>query len=155
MKSLVLPIRLVLLKVDGQTYALHLEAVDRVLRMAAITPLPGAPDAVEGVINMQGEVLAIVSIRRRLGLPHRSVSAADSLVVARARARRIAIIAESVLGVAEYAADAVVGCDDIGSGIRHIKGVAKTSDGLILIQDLQRFFSAEEEQLLDRALERA
>ncbi|MDP1527956.1 MAG: chemotaxis protein CheW [Rhodoferax sp.] len=149
MKSLAPPLRLVLLKVDGQTYALHLEAVDRVLHMAAITPLPGAPDVVEGVINIQGEVLAIVSIRRRLGLPRRSVTAADSLVVAHAGTRRIAIIAESVLGVAECGAGAVVGCDDI----RHIEGVVKTSDGLVLIQDLERFFSAEEAQSLDLALE--
>lgn len=155
MESLAPPLHLVLLRVDGQTYALHLEAVDRVLRMAAITPLPGAPDAVEGVINIQGEVLAIVSIRRRLALPQRSVTAADSLVVAHARTRRIAIIAESVLGVAECAADAVVGCDDIGRGIQHIEGVVKTGDGLVLIQDLERFFSAEEEQSLDLALEGA
>jgi purine-binding chemotaxis protein CheW len=152
-ESLAPPIRLVLLRVDGQTYALHLEAVDRILRMAAITPLPGAPDAVEGIINIQGEVLAIVSIRRRLGLPHRSVAAADSLVVAHARTRRIAIIAESVLGVAECGADAVVGFDDIGRGIRHIEGVVKTSDGLVLIHDLDRFFSVEEEQSLDLAME--
>lgn len=152
MESLAPPLRLVLLRVDGQTYALHLEAVDRILRMAAITPLPGAPDAVEGIINIQGEVLAIVSIRRRLGLPHRNVAAADSMVVAHTRTRRIAIIAESVLGVAECGADAVVGCADIGRGIRHIEGVVKTSDGLVLIQDLDRFFSVEEELSLDLAL---
>lgn len=153
MENLAPPIRLILLRVDRQTYALHLAAVDRVLRMAAITPLPGAPDAVQGVINIRGEVLPVVSIRRRLGLDQRSVAAADSLVVAHARTRRIAIIAESVLGVAECAADAVVGCDDIGRGIRHIEGVVKTGDGLVLIQDLDRFFSAEEERSLDLALE--
>ena len=47
-------IRLLLLKVAGHTYALHLAAVERVLRMVEVTPLPGAPDAVEGVINIQG-----------------------------------------------------------------------------------------------------
>ena len=153
MESLAPPIRLVLLRVDRQTYALHLAAVDRILHMVEITPLPGAPSVVEGVINLQGEVLPVVSIRRRLGLAHRSVAAADSLVVAHARTRRLAIIAESVLGVTECAADAVVGCDDIGRGIRHIEGVVKTGDGLVLIQDLDRFFSAEEEQSLDLALE--
>ena len=100
-------------------------------------------------------VLAIVSIRRRLALPQRSVAAADSLVVARTRTRRIAIIAESVLGVAECRADAVVGCADIGRGIRHIEGVVKTGDGLVLIQDLDRFFSVAEEQSLDLALDGA
>ena len=147
-------IRLVLLTVDGQTYALHLEAVDRVLRMVEVTPLPGAPDVVEGVINIQGVVVPVVSIRRRLGLVDRAVGVSDSLVVARARSRQLAIVAESVLGVVERPADAVVSSGDIARGIEHIEGVLKTSDGLVLIHDLDRFFSPEEEQSLDLALER-
>ena len=154
MKNMTSLIRWVLLTVDGQTYALHLEAVDRVLRMVEFTPLPGAPEVVEGVINIQGEVVTIVSIRRRLGLALRAVGAADSLVVVRARNRRLAIIAESVLGVVERPADAVVSTGDIAHSIQHIEGVLKTSDGLVLIQDLDRFFSPEEEQSLDLALER-
>ena len=148
-------IRLILLTVDGQTYALHLEAVDRILRMVAVTPLPGAPDAVEGVINIQGEVVPVVSIRRRLGLAERTAGAADSLLVARARSRRLAIIAESVLGVVERPADAIVSTGDLAQRVRHIEGVLKTSDGLVLIQDLDRFFSPEEERSLDLALEKS
>ena len=154
MENLASVLRWVLLKVDGQTYALHLEAVDRVLRMVEVTSLPGAPDAVAGVVNIQGEVVPMVSIRRRLGLVHRVVSVSDSLVVARAHTRRLAIIAESVLGVVERPADAVVSTSDIARGIQHIEGVLKTSDGLVLIQDLDRFFSPEEDQSLDLALER-
>ena len=154
MENLASSIRLVLLTVDGQTYALHLEAVDRIVRMVEVTPLPGAPDVVEGVINIQGEVVPVVSIRRRLGLAQRAVGVSDSLVVARARTRRLAIIAEFILGVVERPADAVVSTGDIARGIQHIEGVLKTSDGLVLIQDLDGFFSPEEEQSLDLALER-
>ena len=148
-------IRLVLLKVDGQTYALHLEAVDRILHTVEITPLPGAPDAVEGVVNIQGEVVTVVSIRRRLGLTHRPARVSDSLVLAHARKRRFAIIAESVLGVVERPAEAVVSAGDLAEGVRHIEGVLKTSDGLVLIHDLDRFFSPEEERSLDLALEKS
>lgn len=147
-------IRLVLLMVDGQTYALHLEAVDRIVRMVEVTRLPEAPDVVEGVVNIQGEVVPVVSLRRRLGLAHRAAGVSDSLVVVRARARRLAIIAEAVLGVVERPADAVVSTSDISQGIEHIEGVLKTGDGLALIQDLDRFFSPEEEQSLDLALQR-
>lgn len=154
MGNLASVLRWVLLKVDGQTYALHLDAVERVLRMVEFTPLPGAPDVVDGVINMQGEVVTVVSIRRRLGLAQRAVGVADSLVVARARTRRLAIIAESVLGVVERPADAVVSTGDLAQGIQHIEGILKTSDGLVLIHDLDRFFSPEEEQSLDLALAR-
>ena len=54
----------------------------------------------------------------------------------------------------ERPADAVVSAGDLARGIQHIEGVLKTSDGLVLIQDLDRFFSPEEEQSLDLALER-
>ena len=148
------PIRLILFMVDAQSFALHLEAVDRVLRMAEVTPLPGAPHVVEGVINIQGEVVPIVSIRKRLGLAECAVGAGDCLLVTRARARRLAIIAETVVGVVEHSVDAVVSAGDLAQGIQHIEGVLKTSDGLVLIHDLDRFFSAEEEQSLDLALAR-
>jgi purine-binding chemotaxis protein CheW len=123
--------------------------------MVTVTPLPGAPDAVEGVSNIQGEVVTVVSIRRRLGLMHRAAAVSDSLVLAHARKRRLAIVAESVLGVVERPADAVVSARVLARGIQHIEGVLKTSDGLVLIHDLDRFFSPEEEQSLDLALEKA
>ena len=153
MDKLATLVRLVLFTVDKQTYALPLAAAERVLHMVEVTPLPGAPAVVEGVINIQGEVVTVVSVRRRLGLAERPVGVADSLIVARARARRVAIIAESVLGVVERPADAVVSADHI-PGIEPIEGVLKTSEGLVLIHDLDRFFSVTEEQSLDLALER-
>jgi len=59
-------IRLILPTVAGQSYALLLEAMDRVLRMVEVTPPPGAPDAVEGVVNIQGEVIPVASIRTEM-----------------------------------------------------------------------------------------
>ncbi len=149
------PIRWVLMTVDGQAYALPLAAVDRILRMVEVTPLPGAPDVVEGVIDIQGNVVPVVSIRRRLGLTHRRVEVSDSLVVARARKRRLAVIAESVLGVVERSGDDVVSTSDIARAAPYIEGLLKTSDGLVLIQDLDKFFSFDEESSLEQAMENA
>jgi len=96
-----------------------------------------------------------VSIRRRLGLDHRCFTVSDSLVVAQARNWRLAIIAESLQGVVERPADAFVNVGDLAQGVQHIEGLLKTSDGLVLIHDLERFFSPEEEKSLDLALERS
>ncbi len=155
MQNAASPIRWVLMAVDGQTYALPLTAVDRVLRMVEVTLLPGAPDVVEGVIDIQGEVVPVVSIRRRLGLTHRRVEISDSLVVAHARNRRLAVIAESVLGVVERSGDDVVSTSDITRSTPYIEGLLKTGDGLVLIQDLDKFFSFEEESSLEQAMENA
>ncbi len=148
------PIRLLLLAVDGQTYALHLATVDRVLRMVEVRQLPGAPDVVEGVVGIQNEVVPVASIRRRLGLTPRRIELSDSLVLVRAGARRFGIVAESVLGVIDRPADAFVASDDLARGIEHIEGVLRTDDGLVFIQNLSRFFSPEDELSLDQALAR-
>lgn len=147
--------RLVLLTVAGQSFALHLDAVDRVVRMVEVTPLPGAPEAVEGVVDVHGEVIPVVSIRRRLGLASRALAVSDSLMLVQTRHRRIAVIAESVPGVVERPTADFVSSRDIAYGSRQIEGVLKTDDGLVLIQDVDRFFSPEEAQSLDLALARS
>ncbi|SRR5579883_163675 len=50
-------------------FGFPIESVDSVLRMDALTPIPLAPDAILGIINMRGSILPVVSLRKRLGLP--------------------------------------------------------------------------------------
>ncbi len=85
-------IRLVLLTVDGQTYALHLEAVDRIVRAVEVTPLPGAPVIVLGAIDVEGRVLPVLNLRRRLRLPEREIGPADQFLIARTERRAVALL---------------------------------------------------------------
>jgi len=68
---------------DAHRYALHLPAVERVTRIVAVTALPDAPDIVTGVVNVSGEVIAVVDIRKRFRLPDRATELSDHLIVAR------------------------------------------------------------------------
>jgi purine-binding chemotaxis protein CheW len=52
-----------------RAFAIPAVAVDRIVRMVALTPLPGAPPHVVGLINVQGAVLPVVDPRPLLGVP--------------------------------------------------------------------------------------
>lgn len=145
-------LRLVVVALDGRAFALPLAAVERVVRMVDVTPLPGAPEVVEGVIDVAGDVVAAVSIRRRLGLARGAARTADSLVLARTPRRRLAVIVDSVTGVAECPQADMVSATAIAPGARHIEGILKSGEGLILIHDLEKFLSPEEEHSLERAM---
>ncbi len=54
-----------------QQYALPLSVVERVLPMVAVSPLPHAPSIALGVINLHGQIIPVLDIRRRLGFPTR------------------------------------------------------------------------------------
>ncbi len=68
---------------DGHRFGLELSAVERVVRMVEITPLPNAPAIVMGAINVEGRIIPVVDIRARLGLPQRAVRPSDALILAR------------------------------------------------------------------------
>ncbi len=138
---------------DGRSYALHLSAVDRVVRMVDIIPLIKAPDIVLGVINIQGRVIPVINMRRRFGLPEREIALTDQLIVAHTARRPVALVADTVTDIVECSEQDLVTAESILPEVEYVEGVVKLKDGLILIHDLDEFLSLEEENSLDLALE--
>lgn len=62
---------------DDHHYALPLTAVERVIRAIEITPLPKAPLIVRGIVNVEGRIVPVVSVRKRFRLPNREIEPRD------------------------------------------------------------------------------
>lgn len=139
----------VMFALDGHRLALHLSAVVRVIAAVEVTPLPGGSERVIGVINMGGKVVPVFNVRRRVHLPDREIGPGDQFVLARAARREVVLPVDCVFGVIECAAE---GAGEIMPGIGYAEGVAKRDDGLILIQDLEKFLSVHEEETPGQAV---
>lgn len=147
------PDHLIVFVLDRQRYALPLHAVDRVVRMVAITPLPKAPDIVLGVVNFQGRVIPVINMRRRFHLPEKDIALTDQLVVAHTSRRPVALVADAVHDVITSSAQSLIETENILPGVEYVEGVVKLGDGMILIHDLDKFLSLKEESSLNQALE--
>jgi purine-binding chemotaxis protein CheW len=66
---------------DGDPYALPIERVREIVRMRPLTPVPRVPAPIRGVISLRGEVVQVLDLRRRLGLPEREPTRASRIVV--------------------------------------------------------------------------
>lgn len=144
---------LIVFTLDDRRYALPLPEVDRVVRMVAITPLPEAPGIILGVVNIRGRVIPVINMRRRFHLAEREIALADQLVVAHTVRRPVALVADAVLDVIACPAQNLIAAEEVVPGMEYVEGVIKLEDGLILIHDLDKFLSLEEEDFLDRAFE--
>ncbi|MCJ7579526.1 MAG: chemotaxis protein CheW, partial [Candidatus Aminicenantes bacterium] len=133
--------RLVLFTLDEQRYALHLHAVTRVVRIVEITPLPKTPEIVRGVVNVQGQVIPVVNIRKRFRLPERELELSDQLIIANTTRRSVALVVDAVEGVMELSGQNKIPAEEILSGTEYIEGVIKLKDGLVLIHDVDKFLS--------------
>jgi purine-binding chemotaxis protein CheW len=139
----------VVFSLDEQSFALRLSAVERVIRVVAVTPLPNAPEIVLGVVNVQGEIIPVFDTRKRFSLPDRELDLSDQLIIARTHTRRVALVVDAVSGINESAEQEVVAAEKILPGMEHIEGVVKLPDSLTLIHDLDKFLSLDQEKALD------
>lgn len=144
--------RLVVFRLDGQRYALPLAAVGRVVRAVEVTPLPRAPHPVSGAVDIGGAVVPVFSLRRRLGLADRPVAVADHMVIARTARRTVALLVEAVDGVIDGTGRGIVPAAAVHPGLSHIEGIARDEDGMVLIHDLGKFLSLDEDAELEAAL---
>jgi purine-binding chemotaxis protein CheW len=141
--------------IEEQRYALYLSSVERIIRVVEITPLPKAPEIVIGIINVQGQVIPVINMRRRFNLPEREIELNDKLIIAHTSKRTIALVSDEVIGVIEQPDEEIIPLDKIIPKSEHVEGIVKLEDGMILIHNLDKFLSLEEEKGLDFAIQSA
>ena len=104
-------------------------------------------------MNLHGRIIPAVDMRRRFRLPARPVSLTDRLIITHTLRGPMALLADAVDGIADFAQSDIAGAESISSGLDHIEGAVRLDDGLILIHDPDRFLSTEETARLERAME--
>ena len=144
--------RLVAFQVDGHRYAVDLQSVRRVLPMVEVSPLPDGPTIALGVVNVHGEIIPVVDLRRRFGLPPRTYGLSAQLLVCRTRQRILAMPVDEVIGLIDRPETAVVAGSSVLPHLRHVSGVIPLEDDLLLLHDVDAFLSLDEERELDSAL---
>ena len=138
--------------IDEQRFALKLSVVERVVRAAEVTPVPRAPAILFGVLNVQGEIIPVINTRRQLGFSERDIRPSDQFIIARAPERVVALVADTVCDVVSVSESAVIAAEKIMPGAEFIEGVMKLEDGLVLIENLEKFLSSEEHKTIDESL---
>lgn len=126
--------------VDDETYALNVLDVQEVLRDAEITPIPGAPDAILGIINLRGNVVTVVDARTFFGLEEKAWDENSRIMVIEvASGEIVGLVVDSVAEVialpqtvVDQAMMAVA--DDRA---RHILGIVPQDEKLIILVDMK------------------
>ena len=92
-------VQLCTFRVGGEDYAVDIMRVQEIIQPLPITPVPRAPAFVEGVVRLRGEVLPIVDVRRRFGLPTVPPTRQAKFIVVHVGGRRICLAVDEVCEV--------------------------------------------------------
>jgi purine-binding chemotaxis protein CheW len=89
----------ILLRVAGGEYALPLGCVVEVVRMAALTPAPGGPGHVLGLLDLRGRVVPVMDLGTRLGLANGEPGLSTPICVVEAGGHAFGLVADAVTDV--------------------------------------------------------
>jgi len=92
-------VQLCTFRVGGEDYAVDVMRVREIIPPLPITPVPRAPSFVEGVIRLRGEVIPVLDVRRRFGLPAEPPGRKTRFVIVHVAGRRIGLVVDEVCEV--------------------------------------------------------
>jgi purine-binding chemotaxis protein CheW len=114
--------------------------VQEVLRFQQMTPVPQAPGVIEGLINLRGQIVTAIDMRRRLKLPPRAANHTPMNIVVHTLDGAVSLLVDEIGDVLQMDASTYERPpDNLDSGARDlIRGVYKLKDRLLLVLDEER-----------------
>ena len=144
-------IEILVFEVEGQHFGVRSADVVQVLRAASLTPLPQAPEAIEGVLNLRGCLVPVLDTRKLLGLPANQMRHTDHLIVVVAGGQVLTLRADRATNLVRVESDQTAAAQT-GAHVHVIEFIAKTSAGLVHVLDPRRLLSDQAAGAIIKAL---
>ena len=140
-------------KLGPEEYGVDIAQVQEINRMVAVTNVPRAPVFMEGVINLRGQLIPIIDLRTRFGMPRAEHTKNTRIVVTEISSKRVGMVVDSVSEVLRLPLDAIEPAPDMITGVdtEYIRGVGKIDDRLIILLDLAKIVTGSEKRELETA----
>jgi len=144
-------LQLVTFHVGEEEFGVEILDVREINRMMEITRVPHAPDFVEGVINLRGQVIPVVDLRKRFGLGAIERDKSARIVVVELGDKVVGFLVDSVSEVLRVPRRVVEPPPAIVGGIdaEYIEAVVKLEDRLLILLELQKLLTKNETQELE------
>jgi purine-binding chemotaxis protein CheW len=145
--------QIVVFRLGAELYGVEIARVHEIIRMQPVTRVPRAPAFVEGVTNLRGQVIPVVDLRRRFGLPEVERTRASRIVVVDIGDQVAGVIVDGVSEVLRVSTASIEPPSPVVQGIdsEYLHGIAKLSERLVILLDLDRVLAREEHRALEAA----
>jgi len=133
-------------RIGEEHYAIAITKIQEIILMKPITRLPQVPESIEGLINLRGNVIPVVNMRKRFGLPSKDFDDETRTVVVNTHDKTVGCVVDEVTQVMRVSSDQIqaVPISVSGASRRFISGVARLEDQLLIVLDIDRLFDPSE-----------
>ena len=137
-------------KLDTEQYGIDISYVDNIVRMTRITRVPKSQPYFKGIINLRGEVIPVMSLRLKFGLPDDEVTNATRIIIIKLEDLdgSIGLLVDEVKEVVTLPDDSIEKPSNSNNGekAKYLLGVGRTHDTLISLLNMQNVIIEKEKE---------
>ena len=147
--------QLVVFTIGEEEFGVDISQVREIVRLLQITYLPKAPIFIEGVVNLRGQVVAVIDLAKRLNIASKEKGDNTRIVIVEFGDNTVGMVVDSVSEVLRLSSECV---EEVPALIMteipdaYIWGVGKLKDRLLILLDLKKVLSPEEVQHVERQM---
>ena len=130
---------------DQQVFGVEILQMREIIRPIDITRVPRAEEFMEGVINLRGTVIPIISLRARFGLPRKPFDKETRIINMEIDSVVVGFIVDSIGHVHRFPANAIEAPPAVASSVdaEYIAGITNVDDRLFIILDVEKLVAVE------------
>jgi purine-binding chemotaxis protein CheW len=142
-------------RLGDTSYAIGILKVQEIIGLLRVTPVPGTPAHVRGVINLRGRVIPVVDLCTRFSMPTAPDTKRTCIVITQVTGARgpatMGVVVEDVAQVVDLPPDRVEAVPEFGIHVRtdFLTGVARLAEDVILLLDIDAVLSRDDIELVE------
>lgn len=126
-------------EMSNEVFGIDISLVDNIVRMQRITRVPNVADYIKGVINLRGEIVPIVDLRKKMGLEETEETRATRIIIVKMEQYgKIGYIVDGVKEVVTLVDEQIekMKYDSKDDVVHYVTAVGKVDDTLISLLDM-------------------
>lgn len=129
----------ILFQMNKTTYGLKSLVVRQMEMIEQVTPVPNAPDYIDGIVFSRGQVIPVLNLRKRLGFEEIPYDMSTRLIVVQDKERLVGLLVDSSREFISLDTGTIQAPPDYISGLsgKYLEGIATIGNRIILILDIE------------------
>jgi purine-binding chemotaxis protein CheW len=131
---------------DREEYGIEILRVREIIGMLPITSVPGTPDHFRGIINLRGQIIPVIDLRRRFEMESKAQTPETCIIVVDVQEVAVGMVVDRVLEVLNIAAEDIEPVPSFGKNVNTnlILGMGKSQSKLTILLNIDRLIADEQ-----------
>lgn len=135
---------------EQNEYTIPILKIQEIIKLPQITKMPNAPYYVEGITNLRGRVIPIISLKKILGIPEENLG--NKVIVISSGKITFGALVDDITGVINIDESMIESAQEFMEHASQIEGVARINDKLLILLDPKKMIPSEDQSLFEEEI---